>query len=141
MNAEDKKRFEQLKHWIHNSSIPHQLELMWLCSKVEELEVKVAGWKKLACCDHGTPWDTNCQECITADRSLAPLVNRVLNLRVEAQLAKVKAQRDRLADALKLALGDVGCNCPRSWPRAGHHDTRCIAYYAAKALAELEKDT
>jgi len=31
------------------------------------------------------------------------------------------------------------CNCPRSWPRAGHHDDGCAYEIARKALAKAEE--
>lgn len=58
----------------------------------------------------------------------------------QAKLIEMTVWRDRLAGAMKLAMQDMRCNCPPSWPRGGHHYDRCIAFYGPKALAELGEE-
>ncbi len=141
MNAEDKKRFEQLRCWIDNCSLPEQLELMWLCSKVEELEVEHAAYK-----DNTERYCIDLREDIKRLRIELKHVDDqrqhlVMNSVSAEELTKVKGQRDRL----RMALDDIATMRRSRLAQIAEKDNMtndllCVIDMAEEALAELEKE-
>ena len=89
--------FTWLLYNINRPEVTDAIAVYTRChDALAEAQREVEKLKKLASCDHGVEWDTDCPQCIKADRVLALLVRKAL-LKCDAdEIERLKGENQSL---------------------------------------------